>query len=224
MNAFELRCGERPVDLPMSARRLLAFLALRGCPTERVHVAGALWLDVSEERANANLRSALWRLRRPGHRVVESRGTRLALAAHMRVDVHRAEGQARRLIADAEPRPLRLDALELEGELLPGWYEDWVLLERERFRQLALHGLEALGERLVAAGRYAEAADVALCAVAREPLRESAHRLLIRVHLAEGNRSEALRGYRIFSELTERQLGVPPSPELRSLVGGMAEV
>ncbi|HEY6203669.1 MAG TPA: bacterial transcriptional activator domain-containing protein [Candidatus Limnocylindria bacterium] len=79
------------------------------------------------------------------------------------------------------------------GELLADWCDEWVLLERERLRQLRLHALEVLTQRLVTVGRYADAMEVALAALRSEPLRESAHRAVISVHLAEGNRSEALR-------------------------------
>ncbi len=78
-------------------------------------------------------------------------------------------------------------------DLLPGWYDDWVLLERERLRQRVLHALEALSRHLVAAGRIAEAVEAAMTAVGVEPLRESAQRAPVTAHLAEGNRVEARR-------------------------------
>jgi DNA-binding SARP family transcriptional activator len=87
------------------------------------------------------------------------------------------------------------------GELLPGWYEDWVLVERERLRQLRMHALEALAEKLTEAGRYGVAMQAAYAAVRADPVRESAHRAVVRVHLAEGNVLEALRAY----ELTRRR-------------------
>ena len=64
--------------------------------------------------------------------------------------------------------------------MLPACYDDWVLVQRDRFRQLRLHALEALCERLTASGRYGEAIDAGLAAVCAEPLRESSHRVLIR--------------------------------------------
>jgi hypothetical protein len=72
------------------------------------------------------------------------------------------------------------------GELLPGWYEDWVLVERKRLRQLRMHALEALAEKLTEAGRYGVAMPAAYAAVRADPVRESAHRAVVRVHLAEG--------------------------------------
>ena len=109
----------------------------------------------------------------------------------------------------------------LTGELLPDWYDDWLLIEREKYRQLRLHALEALATQLTALARYGEAAETALTAIAGEPLRESAHRVLIRVHLAEGNPSEALRHYRLFRELLLTELGLEPSEQIAELVGGL---
>jgi DNA-binding SARP family transcriptional activator len=56
----------------------------------------------------------------------------------------------------------------------PDWYDDWLQMERERFRQLRLHALETLAERFVALGRHAQAIDAALAAVQVDPLRETA--------------------------------------------------
>ena len=92
-----------------------------------------------------------------------------------------------------------------------GWYDEWLLLERERLRQMRLHALEALAEQLVIAGDLPAAVHAALAAVAIDPLRESAHRALIRAHLAEGNRVEALRQLARLRHLLREELGVEPS-------------
>ncbi|MEV4389408.1 bacterial transcriptional activator domain-containing protein, partial [Micromonospora sp. NPDC049580] len=104
------------------------------------------------------------------------------------------------------------------GELLPGWYDDWVLTERERLRQTQLYALEALAERLTAQGRFSEAVQVALTAVQLEPLRESATRVLIAVHLAERNINEAVRRLELFRADLGRELGVAPTSWLEHLV------
>jgi DNA-binding SARP family transcriptional activator len=221
LDAFELRFDGEPVPLPPSAQRLLALLALHDRPLRRPHVAGTLWLDTPEERASANLRSSLWRLNRPGPKLVEATSLQLRLAPDVRVDVRETAALAHRLIAEPE-RPdesaTSLDPARLTGELLPDWYEDWVLLERERLRQLSLHALEALGERLLAAQKVGEALEAALAAIAMEPLRESSHRLLIRIHLREGNAAEALRHFDFCSRLFREQLGLEPSAQLAELV------
>ncbi len=75
-----------------------------------------------------------------------------------------------------------------------------------------------MAERLCRSGQHAAALQVALQVVAFEPLRESAHRLVIQVHLAEGNRSEAVRQYRFCCALLDAELGVGPSPLLERLM------
>jgi len=219
LNAFELRCDGELVGLPVSAQRLLAFLALHERPLLRPYVAGTLWLDADDERAGASLRSSLWRLNRSGHRLVEATMMQLRLAPAVDVDLRRALALAKRLL-EGTATDEDLDAAEasLDGEVLPDWYDDWLLFERERFRQLSLHALEALSDRLVAAGRPTRALGAALAAVRGEPLRESAHRALIRVHLAEGNRAEALRQGKVCRRVLRERLGVEPSPQLDQLL------
>src|SRR5260370_18507980 len=85
--------------------------------------------------------------------------------------------------------------VELVADVLPDWYEDWVLIEQERFRQLRLHALETLCEQLIAAGRYAVAVDAGMAAVAGEPLPERAQRVLIKAHLCKGKATEAAKQY-----------------------------
>jgi DNA-binding SARP family transcriptional activator len=110
-----------------------------------------------------------------------------------------------------------LETSWLEHDLLPDWYDDWVLVERERFRQLRLHALERVCDRLIAAGRYSEALQAALAAVAAEPLRESANRYVIEVHLREGNLAEAISHHRSYCRLLQDELGVSPSPSMERL-------
>jgi DNA-binding SARP family transcriptional activator len=220
-NGFELLSGGTPVSFPMSVQRLLAFLAFQGRPVQRVYVAGKLWLDVPEERAFASLRSALWRANQPGLQLVLAANSQLSLDPAVRVDVRDAAAQAYRLIEGSASDDVSFAGFSLIGEILPDWYDDWLLIEREKYRQLRLHALEALATRLTSLGRYGEAAETALTAVAGEPLRESAHRVLIRVYLAEGNPSEALRHYRLFREMFLSELGLEPSPELQELVAGL---
>jgi DNA-binding SARP family transcriptional activator len=225
LNGFELSIDGSPVDVALGSQRLLAFLALQERPVLRAHVAGCLWAGKSDERAAANLRAALWRLSEPGPPLVGSSAAHLSLSPEVSVDVREAIEGARRLL-DSQGGVLDGDFEEflLSGDILPDWYEDWVSIERERLRQLRLHALEALCNRLIAAGRLAEAIDVALAAVAAEPLRESAHRLLIRAHLAEGNRAEAVRQFDAYQELLWTGLGVAPSGQLTALMAtGMAD-
>jgi SARP family transcriptional regulator, regulator of embCAB operon len=86
-----------------------------------------------------------------------------------------------------------------------------------------LHALEALVGRLTAVRRFGDATAAAGAAVRADPLRESAQAALIRVHLAEGNQSEALRAFDRFSHLLQADLGLVPTPQLRELVADLLE-
>jgi DNA-binding SARP family transcriptional activator len=222
LGGFELRSAGTEVAVARGGQRLLALLALQGRPLERLWVAGTLWLDATEERAGASLRSALWRLPQPGGTaVVEASPTHLRLARDLAVDVQELAGLAQELELPAAPAGREggdLDPARLTMDLLPDWYEDWVVLERERLRQLRLHALEALCARLTGAGRFGAAVQAGLAAVAGEPLRESAHRTLIRAHLAEGNPGEAVRQYHLYRRLLADELAIEPSPAIRGLV------
>lgn len=223
LDGFALETAETAVELPLSAQRLLAFLAFQERPVLRPYVAGSLWLDKSEERATANLRAALWRLRQPGLQLVDAVGNHLSVSRSVTIDVRQALDRARQLLAG---NPVRLDdagvdGLLLSGEILPDWYEDWVAIERERLRQLRLHALESLAQQLVQLGDLAQAIDVGLAAIAAEPLRESVHRVLIRAHLAEGNKAEAMRQFDAYRTLLWDELGLRPSNHLLDLIESM---
>ena len=219
VGGFEVRDRGEPVELPLTAQRLLAFLALQERPMQRAWVASRLWLDTSEERAFASLRSAIWRVKQSQLPLLRTPDTRLALDPDVQIDLAAALRLARLLRSDEPDVDVRLDDLgPLRGEVLPDWYDDWLVMERETHRQLRLHALEALANRLSGAARYGEAIEAALAAVAAEPLRESAHRTLCRVYLAEGNATEALRHAQLYRELLLTQLGLSPSPEFEAIV------
>jgi DNA-binding SARP family transcriptional activator len=214
--------GSVQVGVPRASQRLLAFLALHGGVVSRAAVAGTLWPDASEGHAYSNLRSALARLERTCRNALQASKLELGLANDVAVDLRHARALARRLLDPAvTPAQPELGAdvvVALSADLLPSWYDDWVLIEAEDWRQLRLHALEALARWLTAAGRWGEAADAAGAAVRAEPLRESAHVALIQVHLAEGNQSEALRQFARYRALLQAELGLEPTLRLRRLV------
>jgi DNA-binding SARP family transcriptional activator len=213
---WQLRRYGQPVDVGGNAQRLLALLALRGTQ-DRSYVAGLLWPEHTEPHAHGNLRATLSRLRRRSVDVLAVAGPALALGPDVAVDVHEFLAAASSVLGPAGSAwNGALSGLRAD-ELLPGWYDDWVLLERERLRQLRLHALEAVAEQYLARGQPAAALDAALCAVTIEPLRESAHRAVIEIHLAEGNRAEANRQLRYLTQLLRDELGATPSRLVRDL-------
>jgi DNA-binding SARP family transcriptional activator len=222
LGGFELRCMSRTVPLPLAGQRVLAFLSAHEVPILRAYVAEALWPDSHRHRAGANLRSAVWRIRQTGHHLIEGGSRRLSLARGVSVDLRDRDRMARRLLSrDAEVRPAELEpefARDFSVELLPDWYDEWLFIERDRWNQLRLHALEALAEKLLAAGELSLAVQAALAAIAAEPLRESAHRVLIRIFAAEGNWSEAVAQYRSYRQLLQRELCAPPTAQMEDLI------
>jgi DNA-binding SARP family transcriptional activator len=214
-------CGSRTAEmLPLAAQRLLAFLALSEGGMHRAAAAERLWPDSSPTRAAANLRSGLWRVRRigtPG--LIDCAGPRLQIAPTTCVDLLDVLAQVSRITAAPSP-PDGIDLIveNLHKELLPGWFDDWLLLERERWDQVRLHTLELLAQQLLSARRYLPALETALTAIAIEPVRETSHRIVIEVHIAEGNVGCALKHFQHYRAMLHREIGVAPSPRMTSLV------
>jgi DNA-binding SARP family transcriptional activator len=221
---FELRYDDEHVDVALGAQRLIGFLAFQdGKPVRRSFVSGTLWSGSTEAHAQACLRSALWRS--PvcgGTPLVCASGAHLWLSPLADVDLRRLTARAYQLLDLHAVDPMSIDVMaEVAAyghDVLVGWYDEWVDPERERFRQLRLHVLDQLGELLLRAHQYAEAVQVGLVALASDELRESAHRLLVRAHLCEGNIAEALRQYRSYSTLLAAELGVRPSEAMEELI------
>jgi SARP family transcriptional regulator, regulator of embCAB operon len=226
LGGFQLETAEEPVlILPEASQRLLAFLALKGRLIQRHTVAGTLWPVATEVHASSSLRSALARLRGQARASVAITARDLGLSDDVTVDLWDARALAHRLVtptedpSSADPGPEAIPALS--AELLPDWYDEWALVESEDWRQLRLHALEALADRLTAQGNYNDAAAAALAAARAEPLRESPRAALIRVHIAEGNPSEALREFARYGELVRLELGVEPTERLQALVADL---
>ncbi|MET0781761.1 MAG: BTAD domain-containing putative transcriptional regulator [Microbacterium sp.] len=212
---------ERRIHVPEGSEKLLVFVALRnGRAVSRRTVAGTLWPAVNEDRAAGNLRTALWRLRSSGIRLLEADRHTLAVTRGTSVDVFALDEWASRLIdGTASREDFSLHHFNPAAmELLSGWYDDWVIFERERLRQRLLHALEVLSQRLAEECLFGEAVEAAMTAIQIDPLRESAQRSLILVHLSEGNVAEALRTYAAYVRLLDSELGIAPTPELTRLV------
>jgi DNA-binding SARP family transcriptional activator len=106
----------------------------------------------------------------------------------------------------AAPALSREDGRQFFDDLLPGWYDDWVIFERERLSELRLHFIEALVDELLRARRNTEALDAALRLVAADPARPRSVTTLGRVYEAEG--SERRAEHRFLSTADFGALGV----------------
>jgi DNA-binding SARP family transcriptional activator len=224
LGGFSVTCNSEEVELPLSAQRLISFLALQEVPLLRLYVAGVLWPDTSEKRSYANLRSALWRLRRSSCEIVEAKGANLRIAPGVWIDVRDAVRRATRFMDGDDGRVTPAAMRSLAADLLPDCYEDWVVGERERLRQLRLHALEAVAERLTDDGDFGLAAEASLTALRDDPLRETANRALIRNLLAEGNVAEAVRYYKSYRRMLGRELGLEPSDRIKDLFDSLPAI
>ena len=222
LGGFELVVDGRRFHLPRAEQRLLACLALAERPQPRSRLAGRLWPEAAEPRALARLRTSLWRLRQPGQLLLDGTADEIGLGEAVVVDVHDLTDLARRFLDEpTADDDARFAELADAGELLPEWDDEWVAPNRERFRQIRLHALESLGERLAEEGRYGRAVEVSLAVVADDPLRESAQRVLIRIYVAEGNVHEAVARYRAYRVTMREELGLEPSPQMEALIDEM---
>ncbi len=191
-------CG----DDEATGRVCTACSGCSGFPIVASAVAGILWPEATDARACACLRSALARLGHVRGHLLRVTVTELSLGQAVCVDLREAQACAQRLLVGDGPlsRADRCGHSEelLALELLPGWYEDWVLLQAEAWRQYRLHALEALSARLSGEDCHARAVSAALTAVSADPLRESARSVL-------------------------RALGVEPTARLHGLVGAATQ-
>jgi DNA-binding SARP family transcriptional activator len=215
---FQLLVAGTLVRVPHSVERVLAFLGVSHTPVSRTRLAASLWPDVHDRRANGDLRSALWRLRRITG-VIHEENHRLSLLPQVAVDLTEMAGLSRLLTVKPEAPDLdRVPELVQAQAILPGWDDEWLVVERERYRLSRLRALEHSADALLARGLLSEALDAALAAIDTEPYRESAHRLKVRIHIAEGNHAEAIRAYQSYLSTVSDELGIGPSPLMAELV------
>ena len=200
-------------------QRLTALLALRG-RRPRVLVAATLWPDTREDRARASLRTAIKRTEEHVPGLLEADRTTVGLSRRIRVDVH----DLVRAIDNAPARQSRdpaglLTLLECE-ELLPGWYDDWVLYEREKLEQRKVRALENLATTAYESGDLVTALDAAREASRREPLLDAMRSIAIRARLGLGDVSGAGHEYRAYRRFLALELGIEPSAALAALLAG----
>jgi DNA-binding SARP family transcriptional activator/tetratricopeptide (TPR) repeat protein len=228
LGGFEVRLGSgAALSVPTrKAQALLAYLALpTGIAHPRDKLAALLWGDLRATPARNNLRQSLFVLRKvltaspPG--VFEFDGDNVGLnPASIDVDVCRFE----RAIADGSPGALADCNALYRGDLLAGLavneppFEEWLLAERERLRELALEALAKLLQyQRRAASPPAAAIQTAVRLLAVDPLQEATYRVLMQLFVDCGRRDAALRQYQICADVLERELGVEPEAETKAL-------
>jgi DNA-binding SARP family transcriptional activator len=214
------------VALPTKkAQALLAYLAL---PPGRAHprdkLAALLWGDTGEARARDSFRHTLAALRRAlaacPPSILKQEGQTLALdPALVAIDAIAFAG----LAAAHTPEALEQAASLYCGDLLEGLavsapaFDEWLLGERERLRELALEVLARLFAHRRDTGAIDAAIQTALRILALDPLQEPVHRALMRLYAEAGRRGAALRQYQHCVAVLRRELGVEPEPETKAL-------
>ena len=218
LGGFRLDQNLHGVELPLSSQRLLGYLALQDRPLCRAFVAATLWPETTDEKAAANLRTALWRLRRPDDGpLIVANGSQLSLSGDVWCDVRAIRAAARRL-RDHGGLPAGDLLIDARGELLPGCWDSWVVFERERLREELAHLCESACARDLTGRDWHRGLLHALAAVECDPLRESANVWVLRAHLAAGNRSAAIRHARDYATLLHDELGIEPPAAADDLV------
>jgi DNA-binding SARP family transcriptional activator len=217
LGGFGLISGGRPVDLQPRVQRLVAYLAILPGAHTREAVSEVLWPIRREECSRNSLRQALFLERQAGHGLIQAHRHYLRLAEEVAVDLNMAQATVQ-AVQSGTVVPDDLDQSMLTSDLLPDWDEEWLELERERFRQSRLHALELICERMLERRQFGRAIETALTLVSADGLRESAWALLIRAHLGEHNRHAALCHFQTYRVLVERELGAPPSHDLETLL------
>lgn len=233
--AFEFLVGGRPVDLHTAQARFVAYLALvRGRPVARQAIWGALWSELSDERARSNLSNIIWRLRQTllRHGIPESA---------LRVDTNTVSLDSRLIQSDVNmflrdllPQDSPYASLETlaraaaalklyRGDLLADWDVEWCVAERELLRQRYVDTLRCLAAAFEKRGRVDLALRYGRKAVEMDPLNEELARLLMRLFIESGNRTSALAFYRRFAADLRRELGVAPDEETQALVAALVQ-
>ena len=227
LGGFEVRAGDgHPLAVPTrKAQALLAYLALTPGQTHpRDKLAALLWADAAPGVARNALRQTLFVLRKAlgstDGGMLLATGDAIALPPEaVQTDVAAFE----RAVSTGTPAGLEEAATLYGGDLLAGLgaeapeFEDWLMSERERLRELAI---EALARRLAqqrAAGATDAAVQLALRLLALDPLQEAVHRTLMQLYARQGRRGAALRQYQVCVSVLQRELGAEPEGETKQL-------
>jgi DNA-binding SARP family transcriptional activator len=227
LGGFQARLGAGP-PLTLPTKKIQALLAYLALPPGREHardkLAALLWGDLSQGHARHSLRQALFALRqavapvRPACLRIE--GATIALNPDA-VDIDAMSFQ--RLLGERTPEALA-QAIELyRGDLLDGLtvqeppFEEWLMADRERLRELAVEALAGLLTAQRAAGAVDPALQTGLRLIALDPLQESVHRTLMRLYAQLGRRGSALHQYQLCVGVLQRELGVEPEEETKLL-------
>jgi TolB-like protein/DNA-binding SARP family transcriptional activator len=232
LGGFQVRAAGQAIDVSgRKERALLAVLAMPpGEPRSRDKLAGLLWSDRGDKQARDSLKQAVLRLRKSFGTLhpLPIRTDRVSLtldAAEVAVDVQEFE----QLIGDGTPNAVARAATLYRGDLLDGLdvrdpaFEEWLLFERQRLRDLARAALARLLELHMASNAHDQAGATARRLLALDPLQETAHRALMQIYAEHGQTALALKQYQVCRDALQGELGVKPDAETERLYQSIRE-
>jgi DNA-binding SARP family transcriptional activator len=227
LGAFECRsAGGAPIDFPTrKVEAVMAYLGMNsGRYCEREKIAALLWEGSDPERAQANCRQTLSRLRKAlasgSPDGLTSEGSRVGVRPEA-VAVDALEFQ--RLAAIGTPERLERALALYRGDFLEGFFEggeafeDWLSAERRRLQETFQSILERLLDHYFAIGGIDRAIQMAIRLLAIDPLREGTHRTMMRLYMSQERLGSALDQYNRCRDLLEAELGVTPGSETEEL-------
>lgn len=222
LQSWQLRRDTDVVPVAGRQQRLIAALAING-PRPRSYLVGLLWPECRESRALESLRVSMHLVSRQVPGLLVNRGAVLSLSELVDVDLHRVRAQIRELSRAGLNGNVASCLRQLrDAELLPGWYEDWVLFEQSRLRQDRLHAFHIIARESLARCDYESALEASEAALELEPLCESAVGLLIQAELQQGNITAALRAFEKYQATLKQEMGLVPSEAIRRLVADIS--
>jgi TolB-like protein len=226
LGGFEARLGSGEA-LPLKGRKsqaLVAYLALTpGEQHTRDELVALLWSDRGEQQARSSLRQSLSELRKAlgdtdDSPLIAGRDAISLDADAVDVDVTEFE----RLIEDGTPTALERAAELYQGDLLDGIgvhdpvFEDWLRDARQRLHERACEALSRLLDHQASEDTERAIATARLL-LALDPLREPAHRVLMRLYAEAGDRTMAIKQYQACRDVLAAELGLLPEPETEEL-------
>ncbi|WP_427007926.1 AfsR/SARP family transcriptional regulator [Pseudarthrobacter sp. H2] len=210
------------VHVAARQQRLITALAING-PRPRSYLVGLLWPENSENRAMESLRVSVHLISRQVPGLLVNGGSVLSLSDRVAVDLHQVRAQIREL-GQLGPNGNSAAHLNLlrDAELLPGWYDDWILSEQARLRQDRLHAFQIIARESLARCDYEVALEASEAALALEPLYESAVGLLIQAERQQGNNASALQAFEKYQAQLKEEVGIAPSEAIRRLIADVS--
>ncbi|WP_229995316.1 bacterial transcriptional activator domain-containing protein [Arthrobacter sp. Bi26] len=222
LQSWQLRRDTDVVHVATRQQRLITALAING-PRPRSYLVGLLWPEAQESRALESLRVSVHLVSRQIPGLLINGGTVLSLSELVDVDLHRVRAQIRELSQSGRNGNVSSCLHQLrDAELLPGWYDDWVLFEQSRLRQDRIHALHIFARESLERCDYEAALEASEAALELEPLYESAVGLLIQAQRQQGNNAAALRAFEIYQAKLKQDMGLVPSETIRRLVADIS--